>query len=105
MSNAVKFTPNGGTITWRVYEEPDAAVMSVRDTGPGIKEEDLGHIFEIFYQGEVPSSPRKSGLGIGLTVVKNLVEMHGATIDVHTNGESGAEFVVRIPRAQKRKDP
>jgi signal transduction histidine kinase len=105
MSNAVKFTPNGGTITWRVYEEPDAAVMSVRDTGPGIKEEDLTHIFEIFYQGEVPSSPRKSGLGIGLTVVKNLVEMHGATIDVHTNGESGAEFVVRIPRAQKRKDP
>jgi signal transduction histidine kinase len=106
MSNAVKFTPNGGTITWRVYEEPDAAVMSVRDTGPGIKEEDLTHIFEIFYQGEVTSSPRKSGLGIGLTVVKNLVEMHGATIDVNTDGESmGAEFVVRIPRAQKRKDP
>jgi len=106
MSNAVKFTPNGGTITWRVYEEPDAAVMSVRDTGPGIKEEDLAHIFEIFYQGEVASSPRKAGLGIGLTVVKNLVEMHGATVEVHTEGEStGAEFVVRIPRAQKRKDP
>jgi len=106
MSNAVKFTPNGGTITWRVYEEPDGAVMSVRDTGAGIKEEDLAHIFEIFYQGEVASSPRKAGLGIGLTVVKNLVEMHGATVEVHTEGEStGAEFVVRIPRAQKRKDP
>jgi len=106
MSNAVKFTPNGGTITWRVYEEPDAAVMSVRDTGAGIKKEDLAHIFEIFYQGEVASSPRKAGLGIGLTVVKNLVEMHGATVEVHTEGEStGAEFVVRIPRAQKRKDP
>ena len=106
MSNAVKFTPNGGTITWRVYEEPDAAVMSIRDTGPGIKAEDLAHIFEIFYQGEVASSPRKAGLGIGLTVVKNLVEMHGATVEVHTEGEStGAEFVVRIPRAQKRKDP
>jgi signal transduction histidine kinase len=106
MSNAVKFTPKGGTITWRVYEEPDAAVMSVRDTGAGIKKEDLAHIFEIFYQGEVASSPRKAGLGIGLTVVKNLVEMHGATVEVHTEGEStGAEFVVRIPRAQKRKDP
>ena len=106
MSNAVKFTPNGGTITWRVYEEPDGAVMSVRDTGAGIKEADLAHIFEIFYQGEVASSPRKAGLGIGLTVVKNLVEMHGATVEVHTEGEStGAEFVVRIPRAQKRKDP
>ena len=60
MSNAVKFTPNGGTITWRVYEEPDASVMSVRDTGAGIKKEDLAHIFEIFYQGEVASSPRKA---------------------------------------------
>ena len=106
MSNAVKFTPNGGTIVWRVYEEPDASVMSVRDTGTGIKAEDLAHIFEIFYQGEVASSPRKAGLGIGLTVVKNLVEMHGATIEVLTEGEdTGAEFVVRIPRAQKRKDP
>ena len=80
--------------------------MSIRDTGPGIKAEDLDHIFEIFYQGDVASSPRRPGLGIGLTVVKNLVEMHGATIEVHTEVEStGAEFVVRIPRAQKRKDP
>jgi len=106
MSNAVKFTPNGGTIVWRVYEEPDNAVMSIRDTGAGIKEEDLAHIFEIFYQGEAVGSPRKAGLGIGLTVVKNLVEMHGATIEVQTKGEgTGAEFVVRIPKAQKRKDP
>ncbi len=106
MSNAVKFTPKGGTIVWRVYEEPDAAVMSVRDTGPGIKEEDLAHIFEMFYQGEVASNPRQAGLGIGLTVVKDLVEMHGATIEVLTGGESaGAEFVVRIPKSQKRKDP
>jgi signal transduction histidine kinase len=105
MSNAVKFTPNGGTIVWRVFEEPDAAVMSVRDTGAGIKKEDLAHIFEMFYQGEVASSPRKSGLGIGLTVVQNLVEMHGGTIEVHVDGEStGAEFVVRMPRAQKRKE-
>ena len=106
MSNAVKFTPNGGTIVWRVYEEPDAAVMSVRDTGPGIKEEDLAHIFEMFYQGEVVSSPRKAGLGIGLTVVKDLVEMHGATIEVLTGEEAtGAEFVVRIPKSQSRVQP
>jgi signal transduction histidine kinase len=105
MSNAVKFTPKGGNIVWRVYEEPGAAVMSVRDTGPGIKEEDLAHIFEMFYQGEIASSPRKAGLGIGLTVVKDLVEMHGATIDVVAEGESAsAEFVVRIPKAAKRKE-
>jgi signal transduction histidine kinase len=106
MSNAVKFTPDGGTITWRVFEEPDNAVMSIRDTGPGIKEEDLAHIFEIFYQGDVAASARKAGLGIGLTVVKNLVEMHGASIEVITEGAGiGAEFVVRIPKVQKRKDP
>jgi signal transduction histidine kinase len=104
MSNAVKFTPNGGTIAWTVRAEPDAAVMSVRDTGSGIKADDLGHIFEIFYQGEAAAGPRKTGLGIGLTVVKNLVDMQGGTIEVHTEGEStGAEFIVRMPLPKKRQ--
>ncbi len=105
MSNAVKFTPGGGSIVWRVFEEPDSVVMSIRDTGAGIKADDLAHIFDIFYQGEVASGARQAGLGIGLTVVKNLVEMHGGTIEAHTEGEAtGAEFVVRIPRAAKRQE-
>src|SRR5260370_15909982 len=70
MSNAVKFTPKGGTILWRGYEEPDAAVMSVRDTGPGIKEEDLAHFFEMFYQGEAACNPHQAGLRNGLQWVK-----------------------------------
>ena len=101
MSNAVKFTPNGGSIVWRVFEEPHSVVMSIRDSGPGIKADDLAHIFDIFFQGEVASGARRSGLGIGLTVVKDLVEIHGGTIEAHTEG-TGAEFVVRIPRVPSR---
>ncbi len=105
MANAVKFTPEGGNIVWRIFEEPDSIVMSVRDTGSGIKAEELAQIFDTFYQGEVPSGARRTGLGLGLTVVKNLVEMHGATIEAHSEGAgTGSEFIVQIPRPLKRDD-
>jgi len=98
MSNAVKFTPNQGTIVWRLFEESAWQVMSIRDSGVGIKARDLSHIFDIFFQGEVPANVRRGGLGIGLPVVKNLVELHGATIEVRSGGEgAGAEFIVRVP--------
>jgi signal transduction histidine kinase len=97
MSNAVKFTPNGGSIVWRVFQEPSWLVMCIRDTGRGIKAEDLGKIFDIFFQGEASDAGQR-GLGIGLTVVKNLVELHGGTIQVHSEGDGkGTEFIVRIP--------
>src|SRR5271154_2100642 len=102
MSNAVKFTPNGGSIVWRLFEEPGWQVMSIRDSGVGIKPGDLTHIFDIFFQGEVPTTVRQGGLGIGLPVVKNLLDLHGATIEAHSAGEdAGAEFIVRIPAEQK----
>ena len=98
MSNAVKFTPKEGTIIWRLFQEPGWQVMSIRDSGVGIKAGDLSHIFDIFFQGEVPANVRHGGLGIGLPVVKNLIELHGATIEARSNGENtGAEFIVRIP--------
>jgi signal transduction histidine kinase len=98
MSNAVKFTPKGGSIVWRLVEEPGSQVMSIRDSGVGIKPGDLTHIFDIFFQGEVPTTVRQAGLGIGLPVVKNLLELHGATIEARSAGEdAGAEFIVRIP--------
>jgi signal transduction histidine kinase len=100
MANAVKFTPKDGTIVWRLFQEPGWQVMSIRDSGAGIKAEDLPHIFDIFYQGEVPPEVHQGGLGIGLPVVKNLVELHGATIEAHSDG-GGAEFIVRIPAAPK----
>jgi len=106
MSNAVKFTPKGGNIVWQVSEDADSAIMSIRDTGPGIKAEDLAHIFDLFYQGEVAVDERRTGLGIGLTVVKNLVDLQGGTIEVNTGGEAtGTEFVVRMPLPQTRENP
>src|SRR3984893_13870405 len=97
MSNAVKFTPNGGSIVWRVFQEPSWVVMCIRDTGRGIKAEDPGKIFSFFFQGEASDAGQR-GLGIGLTVVKNLVELHGGTIQVHSEGDGkGTEFIVRIP--------
>src|SRR5258708_37228278 len=81
MSNAVKFTPNGGRIVWKVFAEPDAAIMNVRDTGTGIKAEDLAHIFEMFYQGEASAGPRKTELGIRLTQDQNLAKMVTGTTE------------------------
>jgi signal transduction histidine kinase len=102
MSNAVKFTSNEGTIVWRIFEEPGWQVISIRDDGAGIKAGDLPHIFDIFFQGEVNTNVRHGGLGIGLPVVKNLIELHGAIIEVHSDGEgAGAEFIVRIPAPTK----
>ena len=76
--------------------------MSIRDNGGGIKAGDLTHIFDIFFQGEVSGGVQHGGLGIGLPVVKNLVERHAATIEVHSDGEcAGTEFIVRIPAADK----
>jgi signal transduction histidine kinase len=98
MSNAVKFTPKNGTIVWRLVSEPGWQVMSIRDSGVGIKAGDLVHIFEVFFQGEVPETIRHRGLGIGLPVVKNLIELHGGTIEARSDGEkTGAEFILRIP--------
>ena len=98
MSNAVKFTSNEGTIVWRIFQEPGWQVISIRDNGAGIKAGDLPHIFDIFFQGEVTANVQHGGLGIGLPVVKNLVELHDATIEARSDGAgAGAEFIVRIP--------
>jgi signal transduction histidine kinase len=96
MSNAVKFTPKNGIIVWRLFQELGWQVMSIRDSGAGIKPADLSQIFDIFFQGEVSGNVRQ-GLGIGLPVVKNLVELHDATIEARSEGEgAGTEFIVRI---------
>jgi signal transduction histidine kinase len=101
MSNAVKFTPKEGTIVWRLFQEAGWQVMSIRDNGSGIRAADLSRIFEIFFQGEVTTNVHHGGLGIGLPVVKNLLDLHGATIEARSKGEDkGAEFIVRIPASR-----
>ena len=79
-------------------QEGKQAVIRVRDTGIGIAAEQLPHIFEMFTQLDTSLERTQSGLGIGLTLAKNLVEMHGGTVRAHSAGiGQGSEFVVRLP--------
>ncbi len=98
LANAVKFTPTGGKITIRLQHETPWAVITVRDTGRGIKAEDLPHIFGRFRQADSSDTRRAGGLGLGLSLVKNLVELHGGLISAESGGENkGSLFTVRLP--------
>lgn len=100
LNNAAKYTDAGGTIWLTAGRDGDRAVVSVRDTGCGIPAEMVPHVFELFTQADATAGRTKSGLGIGLTLVKRLAEMHGAAVQVHSEGlGKGSEFVVHLPLA------
>ncbi|TMA39690.1 MAG: GAF domain-containing protein, partial [Deltaproteobacteria bacterium] len=98
LSNAIKFTPRGGRIEVRLERAGSQATIAVNDTGPGVAADLLPHVFERFRQGEGPATRRHGGLGLGLTIVRHLVELHGGTVEVESPGElGGATFIVRLP--------
>jgi PAS domain S-box-containing protein len=98
LSNAVKFTSKGGRVQVRVERQEASVDITVTDTGTGIPPAFLPHVFERFRQAEGGTSRQYGGLGLGLSIVKNLVEMHGGTVSVHSEGEGrGAAFTVRLP--------
>ena len=98
LDNACKFTEKGGCIRLSVELEGEQAVIRIRDNGIGIAADQLPLIFEMFVQADVSIERVASGLGIGLALVKNLVEMHGGTVEAHSAGLGhGSEFVVRLP--------
>jgi PAS domain S-box-containing protein len=101
LTNAAKYTDQGGQI-WLTVEAPDAsddAVLRVRDTGRGIDPAALKGVFNLFYQVERNLDRADGGLGIGLSLVKRLVEMHGGRVEAHSAGRGqGSEFVVNLPR-------
>ena len=97
LTNAAKYTDEGGRIWLSVDEEKDAAVIRVRDTGIGISPELLPRIFELFTQAERSLDRSQGGLGIGLSLVQRLVELHGGSVQVHSALGQGSEFVVRLP--------
>jgi PAS domain S-box-containing protein len=98
LNNAAKYTEEGGSIWVSTTVEDGEAVVRVRDTGVGIPTEMLPHIFDLFTQADDNPHRTHGGLGIGLTLVKNLVELHGGTIQVHSEGPGkGSEFTVRLP--------
>jgi two-component system CheB/CheR fusion protein len=97
--NAVKFTPQSGHITVRVTVDNGKDVrISVRDDGDGIAPDALPHVFDLFMQGNTSLDRAQGGLGIGLTLVRGLVELHGGTIEAKSDGAGlGSEFVARLP--------
>jgi PAS domain S-box-containing protein len=98
LSNAVKFTPSGGSIEVRVDHTPGEARVVVRDSGRGISAGFLPHVFERFRQEDPAATRRHGGLGLGLAIVRHLVELHGGTVAAASAGEGqGATFTVTLP--------
>jgi len=105
LTNAAKYTEPNGRIWLSAWREGDQAVLNVRDSGIGIEPDVLPHIFELFVQADHASTKAQGGLGIGLTLVKNLVEMHGGRVEAHSPGlGKGSEFVVRLPLMVQASD-
>src|SRR5215211_7370266 len=100
LNNAVKFTPREGRIEVRLEEDVDDIVLTVADNGQGIDSSFLPHIFEIFRQADSGTSRAQSGMGIGLAVVQQLVELHGGSVAAFSAGVGqGATFTIRLPRS------
>jgi PAS domain S-box-containing protein len=102
LNNSSKYTRAGGSISLRAKRSDDELVVTVKDNGAGIPADKLDSIFDMFMQVDRTSERSQGGLGIGLTLVKRLVEMHGGTIEPRSAGEGmGSEFVVRLPVLSK----
>jgi signal transduction histidine kinase/PAS domain-containing protein/ActR/RegA family two-component response regulator len=101
LTNAVKFTPRGGSVEMRTVRAPDDSILvEVSDSGIGIAPEFLPHVFERFRQGDSGPTRQFGGLGLGLSIVKSLVELHGGTVAARSEGEgAGSTFAVTLPLA------
>jgi two-component system CheB/CheR fusion protein len=98
LTNALKFTPSGGTIRVRLAREGDDARLDVEDTGQGIAPDVMPRIFEWFHQADSGSTRREGGMGIGLALVRQLVELHEGRLEAHSDGlDKGARFTVWLP--------
>jgi PAS domain S-box-containing protein len=106
LHNAARFTPRGGEVRLDVLIESDEMVMRVSDTGIGIRSEMLGRIFELFQQGDHPPSLAPGGLGLGLTLVRRLAELHGGSVTASSPGPGkGSTFEVRLPCLAAAAEP
>ncbi len=100
IDNALKYTPVGGTIGITIAEEGDEVVLTVSDSGVGISPELLPHVFDVFVQGAITIDRAQGGLGIGLALVRRLVELHGGSVSARSEGTAaGSTFEIRLPRA------
>jgi signal transduction histidine kinase len=102
VTNAIKYTPRGGSLVLALEENEDAVTFTVRDTGIGIAAGDLPHIFERFWRAD-PARSRtgeRPGVGLGLAIAKWIVEAHGGSITVQSRPARGTMFIIRLPKAR-----
>jgi PAS domain S-box-containing protein len=100
VANSLKFTPAGGSVSVTLSQSSEQAVICVRDTGIGIATDALDQVFDPFHQQEQGIDRENGGLGLGLAVARELIELHGGSIEAHSDGEdTGAEFVIRLALA------
>jgi PAS domain S-box-containing protein len=105
LNNAAKYTPEPGQIWLNVERAGDTVEVRVRDTGLGIEPENLPHLFELFYQVDHSYTRSEGGLGLGLTLVHRLIEMHGGKVEARSAGVNrGSEFIVHLPLAPQQAD-
>src|SRR5215216_4803617 len=106
LSNAVKFTPHGGKIHVRVEQDGSDARVTVKDTGQGIEPDFLPRVFDRFRQADSSTTRSFGGLGLGLAIVRHLVELHGGTVSAQSNGvNKGATFSATFPLLAERAEP
>ncbi len=98
VSNAIKFSPEGGTIMLRVREQGDTVVVSIKDPGVGIPGDQLDAVFGLFYQAEDPVSRRTGGMGLGLYISKEIISRHGGQIWAESEPGAGSTFNFSLPR-------
>ncbi|MFQ6107612.1 MAG: sensor histidine kinase [Thermoplasmata archaeon] len=98
VDNAVKFTPEGGTVRIKGIEDPDNVIVEVSDTGIGIAEEEQSRIFDRFYQVDSSSTRMYGGAGLGLSICKEIVDLHGGRIEVESDVGKGSTFRVLLPK-------
>jgi signal transduction histidine kinase len=103
IDNAIKFSPDGGTITVRAWAEQGRSYVAVDDEGIGIDPKHLDHVFERFYQVDGSINRRFGGMGVGLAVVWEIVETYGGSVDVESSPETGSTFTVCLPQARRER--
>ncbi|ASQ93213.1 HAMP domain-containing sensor histidine kinase [Streptomyces sp. 11-1-2] len=100
VANALRHTPSGGTVSLRVRPAGGAVLIEVADTGSGIAADELPHVFDRFWRADKSRSRRTGGSGLGLSIVRKLVEAHGGTVTVRSTVGGGSEFTIRLPHTR-----
>jgi signal transduction histidine kinase len=100
LGNAVKYTPENGEIHFAITEENDMVIFDIKDTGYGMSEEDLSHIFDKFYRSSNPQISDQQGTGLGLAITSQIIGLHGGEIEVQSELDNGSHFTIKIPKGE-----